>query len=238
MNDLVIMINDMPMVNSELVAKKFGKAHRDVMRAIRNLTMDCPKEFTVRNFTQSKFKNAKGREFDCFNMTRDGFSLLAMGFTGKDAITWKISFIDAFNAMEKTIAKKNDAVEWKQARLQSKGARKSFTDTVSNFVEYATNQGSKSAKMYYMSITKMEYVALELIGKGEKAPSNFRDSLDTMDLSFLSAAEHVAKNAIKLGMNQKLHYKEIYLLAKDKVNQYAETVKMPLLKGDNNEDNI
>tara|TARA_R100000951_G_C2584262_1_gene162904 strand:+ start:97 stop:813 length:717 start_codon:yes stop_codon:yes gene_type:complete len=238
MNDLVIMVNDVPMVNSDLVAKKFNKAHKNVLQSVRKLIGDCPEEFSRLNFQLSTFKTDRGREFECFNMTRDGFSLLAMGFTGKDAIKWKISFIDAFNAMEKTIAKKNDAVEWKQARLQSKGARKSFTDTVSNFVEYATHQGSKSAKMYYMSITKMEYVALELIGKGEKAPSNFRDSLDTMDLSFLSAAEHVAKNAIKLGMNQKLHYKEIYLLAKENVNQYADTVKMPQLKGDSNEDNL
>ena len=77
-------------------------------------------------------------------------------------------------------------LEWKQARLQSKQARRSFTDVVKEFVQYATEQGSKSGSMYYMSITKMEYAALELTEKGQKAPKDFRETLDCMDLCFFS----------------------------------------------------
>lgn len=228
MNDLVVMHEGKQMVSSQLVADKFGKAHRDIIRAIRNL--DCSEEFKVRNFAQCSFKNKMNREYEGFMMTRDGFSFLCMGFTGKKAAEWKEAFINAFNSMERQILQKQDSLEWKQARLQSKSARRSFTDVVKEFVDYATNQGSRSAGMYYMNITKMEYAALELTEKGQKLPKDFRDTLDCMDLCFLSTAEQVAKNSLQQGMEMNLHYKEIYQLAKERVFTYAETVKLPRLQ--------
>ncbi|MEL7459174.1 MAG: Rha family transcriptional regulator [Pseudomonadota bacterium] len=227
MNDLVVMHEGKQMVSSQLVADKFEKAHRDVLRAIKNL--DCSEEFKVRNFAQCSFKNKMNREYEGFMMTRDGFSFLCMGFTGKKAAEWKEAFINAFNSMEKQILQQNDSLEWKQARLQSKSARRSFTDVVKQFVEYATKQGSKSAVMYYTNITKMEYAALELTEKGQKLPKDFRDTLDCMDLCFLATAEQVAKNALQQGMEMEMHYKEIYQLAKDRVFTYSETVKLPRL---------
>ena len=227
MNDLVVMHEGKQMVSSQLVADKFEKAHRDVLRAIKNL--DCSKEFKVRNFAQCSFKNKMNREYEGFMMTRDGFSFLCMGFTGKKAAEWKEAFINAFNSMERQILQQNDSLEWKQARLQSKSARRSFTDVVKQFVEYATNQGSKSAVMYYTNITKMEYAALELTEKGQKLPKDFRDTLDCMDLCFLATAEQVAKNALQQGMEMEMHYKEIYQLAKERVFTYSETVKLPRL---------
>lgn len=222
MNDLVVMHDGKPMVSSELVAKKFGKAHRDVMRAIKN--MECSNEFRVRNFAQSTFTNDRGREYSCYMMSRDGFSFLCMGFTGKEAAHWKEAYIDAFNQMEKRLSRQADGLEWKQARIQGKAARKSVTDVIADFVEYATNQGSKNSKRYYSNITTMEYKALELIEKGQKLPKNFRDTLDAMDLGFLAAAEYVARNAIKEGMDTGMHYKEIFIHAKDCVFAYAKTV--------------
>lgn len=228
MNDLVVMHEGKQMVSSQLIADKFEKAHRDVLRAIKNL--DCSEDFKVRNFAQCSFKNKMNREYEGYMMTRDGFSFLCMGFTGKKAAEWKEAFINAFNSMEKQLLKQQDSIEWKQARIQSKSARRSFTDVVKQFVEYATEQGSKSAGMYYMNITKMEYAALELTEKGQKLPKDFRDTLDCMDLCFLSTAEQVAKNALQQGMELQMHYKEIYQLAKERVFTYAETIKLPQLK--------
>ena len=224
MNELVVMHNGTPMVTSELVSKKFGKAHRDVMRAIKNI--DCSEQFSVRNFAQSTFQNERGREYDCYMMTRDGFSFLCMGFTGKEAAKWKEAYIEAFNSMESKLSRDTDNVEWKQARLQGKAARKSVSDTIGEFVEYATGQGSKSAVMYFSNITKMEYKALELISKNEKIPAGFRDTLDTMDLSFLTTAEYIARKAIEKGMSDNLHYKEVYIGAKVAVCNYADTVNV------------
>lgn len=226
MNDLVVMHKNKPMVSSELVAKKFGKVHKNILAAIRDL--DCSPEFSRLNFQPSEFTTNRGRKYPCYLMTRDGFTFLCMGLTGKDAAKWKEAYIKAFNKMEKELIKKTDDITWKQARLQSKEVRKDFTDVIKRFVDYATKQGSKSAVMYYANITKMEYSALELTEKGQKLPSDFRNTLDLMDLSFLSAAEFVAQNALDEGMHRHLPYKEIYKLAKERVQAYAGTVMIGL----------
>ncbi len=83
--------------SSRDVAKAFGKQHRDVIRAIDLL--DCSQEFKLRNFAQLNF-TYRGRTFTYYSMTRDGFSFLCMGFTGKQAASWKEKYIEAFNAME------------------------------------------------------------------------------------------------------------------------------------------
>ncbi len=229
MNDLVEIKDGQPVVNSIKVAEKFGKAHTVVLRAIKNL--NCSKDFGLNNFALSSYTNKQNKTVPCYLLTRDGFSFLCMGFTGKEAAKWKEAYIRAFNQMEKQLLKQQDQLEWKQARLQSKEVRKSVTDTIKNFVDYATNQGSRSASMYYANITKMEYAALELVEKGSKIPTGLRDNLDMMDLCFLATAEQLAKQSLHAGMNQRLHYKEIYQLAKERVNAYAETVKLPRLEG-------
>ena len=93
--------NDQAMTSSLLVAKEFGKAHAKVMRDIENL--NCSDEFRLANFGDSSFKNEQGREFPMFNMTKDGFSFLVMGYTGKKAARFKEAYINAFNKMESEI---------------------------------------------------------------------------------------------------------------------------------------
>lgn len=224
MKGLTVIHNGKVMASSQLIAEKFGKFHRNVMRAIEDL--DCSEEFKVLNFEKCFFTNKMNRKYEGYMLTRDGFSFLCMGFTGKKAAAWKESYIKAFNMMEAELLKKHHDIEWKQARVQSIGVRREVTDTIKEFVEYATNQGSKSASMYYSNITKMEYAALELVTKGQRLPKDFRDTLDKMDLCFLMTAEYTAKNAIQRGMSDGLHYKEIYQLAKEKVCAFAETVRI------------
>ena len=83
--------------SSRDIAKKFGKQHDNVLRAIQNL--DCSPEFKSLNFEGLKYQY-RGQEFPYYEMTRDGFSFLCMGFTGKKAAIWKEAYIEAFNAME------------------------------------------------------------------------------------------------------------------------------------------
>lgn len=85
---------------SREVATRFGKTHKNVLRAIENL--ECSAEFSRLNFEPRDYVDERGKAQPCFNITRDGFSFLAMGFTGKDAAHWKECFIAAFNLMEKT----------------------------------------------------------------------------------------------------------------------------------------
>lgn len=86
---------------SLIVAEAFGKNHKDVLRAVENL--ECSKEFNERNFAPVEYLDAKGEMRPAFEMTRDGFVFLVMGFTGKKAAAWKEKFLEAFNAMEATL---------------------------------------------------------------------------------------------------------------------------------------
>lgn len=99
MNEIVFRgTNDQAMTSSLLVAKEFGKVHAKVMRDIENL--NCSEEFRLANFGNSSFKNEQGKEFPMFTMTKDGFSFLVMGYTGKKAAQFKEAYINAFNKME------------------------------------------------------------------------------------------------------------------------------------------
>ncbi len=105
--EIVFLPNESnPRVSSQTVAKAFGKNHKEILRRIKLLTKDCPKKFTERNFAPSDYFDATGRELPHYLLTRDAFSLLVMGFTGKNALNWKLKYIEAFNTMEQELLKK------------------------------------------------------------------------------------------------------------------------------------
>lgn len=97
-NPSVAIVNGKITTTSNQVAKHFGKQHTHVLRAIKNL--ECSPEFTASNFGLSEYADSTGRTLPAYTMTRDGFSFLCMGFTGKEAAKWKEAYINAFNAME------------------------------------------------------------------------------------------------------------------------------------------
>ena len=104
----LIEIDGRPMTDSLKVAARFGKEHSNVMRSIRAIKADQP-DFYLANFEEviDTFVNGKGgkQTRKVCRMTKDGFVFLAMGFTGKDAAAWKITYINAFNRMATQIAK-------------------------------------------------------------------------------------------------------------------------------------
>ncbi len=102
MNELVFIQNNEILVSSKDIAINFSKRHDHVLRDIENI-----KEKDVPNFEEmfhkGESKDSYGRSQPCYFMNRDGFTLLAMGFTGKQALDWKIKYINAFNQMEKQL---------------------------------------------------------------------------------------------------------------------------------------
>ncbi|NDY71815.1 hypothetical protein DO021_01530 [Desulfobacter hydrogenophilus] len=87
------------MVPSVMVAEHFKKRHDNIIRTIKSL--EIPQNFRLLNFEESSYINEQNKTQPAMNMTRDGFVLLVMGFTGKRAMEWKLKYIEAFNAMEK-----------------------------------------------------------------------------------------------------------------------------------------
>lgn len=105
MSDIVLsMKSGEPVASSRQIADNFEKRHDHVMRDIDAMKKDVPNFGEM--FFETTAPDSYGREQRAYLMNRDGFTLLAMGFTGKAALEWKLKYIAAFNAMEKQLAQR------------------------------------------------------------------------------------------------------------------------------------
>lgn len=95
-----------PAVRSDIVAYHFKRSHKNVLRDIAKLRAKCPESFFALNFEPKEIEVKTGfgvRKDRAYLLTRDAFSLLVMGFTGAEAVRWKIRYIEAFNALEAAV---------------------------------------------------------------------------------------------------------------------------------------
>lgn len=197
------------------VAAAFGKNHKSVLRAIDNIKSECDDSFTRHNFALIDYQDSIGRTQPMINMTRAGFTLIAMGFTGRPATAWKIKYIDAFDKMEAALIQKHN-FEWQQSRAETKSVHRSVADTYKDFIQYAINQGSSNAQRYYVNLSNL---ARKAIGE-----NGTRDMLDSIHLSFLTTAEYMIQQIIEDGMAAGLHYKDIYQIVKNRVIVFSKTL--------------
>ena len=129
MNEIILSEkNGQVLASSREVAERFGKAHGSVLKTICGETRNgkhvnglCDEILASGNpltkyFIKSTYMN-RGKEYPEYLMTRDGFSLLAMGFTGKEAVEWKLKYIDAFNQMEDRLKNGNQLTEEEKLKL-------------------------------------------------------------------------------------------------------------------------
>lgn len=215
MNELVYLKNDEAVCDSLQVAEKFGKRHDKLIAEIRRMYGDLIGKRSAQNggakfFFESTYEN-RGKQYPMFLMTRDGFSLLVMGFTGKDALEWKLQYIKAFNQMESVIREKCTQT-WVETRKSGKLTRKAETETIQKLVEYAKDQGSTHADMLYMTYSKLA---------NKMAGISKRDEASVMQLNNLSLMENIILHVIDTGILTGRHYKEIYQDCKKRL----ETVK-------------
>lgn len=99
--NLVYANGAVALTNSVLVAKKFGKEHKHVLDAIRELIKGCAENSADPMFEETTYVHPQnGQAYPMFIMNRDGFTLLAMGFTGEKALRFKLDYINAFNKMD------------------------------------------------------------------------------------------------------------------------------------------
>lgn len=103
MNSLVSIKNDQPVTSSLQIAKIFDKNHRDVLKAISDLKKGVAQNFADLFYEDTYIHPQNKQRYRMFYMTKDGFTLLAMGFTGKKATRFKIQYINAFNKMEEQL---------------------------------------------------------------------------------------------------------------------------------------
>lgn len=212
MNELVFTRKDEAVTDSLIVAEYFQKRHDRVLRAIENLIEGLPKNGVVKLFENTVYKDAKGEYRKKYLMTRDGFSLLAMGFTGKKALQWKLKYIEAFNKMEQALMERKNE-EYINARKNGILTRKSETDMLKKLVEYAESQGSTHANMLYVTYTKL---VNKLVGV------KTRSEADTMQLLDLMYLERIVLDTIDKGIASGADYHEIYQDCKRRCTTISE----------------
>ncbi|WP_241672799.1 Rha family transcriptional regulator [Aeromonas media] len=100
--EIISLHQGRPITTSLKVAEVFGKQHKDVLRKIA--TLDCSKNFNERNFALVTYQDGKGEARPAYEMTKDGFIFVVMGFTGARAAATKEAYINAFNWMAEQLA--------------------------------------------------------------------------------------------------------------------------------------
>ena len=142
---LVQVNNGQAVTTSMQVAEYFGKRHTHVLDKIKQLIDDTPKDFAEPNFRLcfkiNQLQNGKPQAY--YEITKDGFVLLAMGFTGKKAIEFKINYINAFNQMADFIL--SDGINLQQQFLIADKEFKTATEIASH-AGYTLNYVGKKVK--------------------------------------------------------------------------------------------
>ena len=211
---LVSEYQKQPITTSLIIAEHFGKRHADVLRAIDSMMDECGKDYHERNFAPMTYTVSIGkgatREDRAVRVSKDGFTLLAMGFSGKKAMQFKIGYLRAFNEMEAQLKRRD---EWEPIRALGKGMRHDLTDAIQEFIQYAKAHGaSKGADHYYANFTKLEYTLLFAVATG--MPKGFRNMLDVESLETLAYTEKALARHIRREMELGREYKDIYQTAK------------------------
>ena len=148
-------------VSSRQIAEDFEKLHKNILRDIETLKEQIqPAQNWAGYFIPSEYRDAKGEMRKEYLLTRDGFSLLVMGFTGEKALSWKLKYIEAFNEMEKELARLyEERKRWEIERAKGVLVRHILTDTIKMKVAETPNK-----KFAYPNYTKLIYRAI--IGRG------------------------------------------------------------------------
>lgn len=127
-SEMVFAVDNKVITTSLTIAKYFGKQHKNVLRAIRNLK--CSEDFTRRNFEPTDFIDKNGDIQQMYNITRDGCMMLVMGFTGKTATAIKECYINAFNWMAEQLRRRTALNEEMQHNHAIKDAKSKLKGTI------------------------------------------------------------------------------------------------------------
>lgn len=185
MNPLVLHKDNKTVTTSRLVAGKFGKQHSKVLRDIRNL--ECSDKFRVSNFGQGAYTHPKNKqEYPECVMTKDGFTFLVMGFTGKEAAKFKEEYITAFNEMESKLRNGNNQLAKADAFLIEQ-VTKSVLATIQK-------QQAKNNKLTDLMIRQHEQVADLFLAQQDRL-ERVEDKLKSVDVKAFTYVQQDVKHA-------------------------------------------
>ena len=165
---------EMTVVSSLDVAETFGKDHKNILRDIRQL--ECSDEFRRLNFEQSEYLNEQNHKQPMYYMTRDGFTILVMGYTGEKAMRFKEAYIKQFNAMEKTLQGK--LIEREKGIAVRQSLTKALQQSTENERMHGHAYSTYTNCIYKVLFGKNTKQLREEFGIGQK--ENLRDYLECL----------------------------------------------------------
>lgn len=184
---------EVTVVTSLDIAETFEKRHADVLRDIEKL--ECSKEFRERNFALSSYKSSQNKTLPMYYITKDGFVLLVMGYTGAKAMKFKEAYIKQFNAMERML--RNKLLE----REKGIAVRQALTKAIQQSAENERMHGyaySTYTNCIYKAIFGMNANQLrEAYGIDKKV--NLRDYFSAEELKAVQSMEMLVSGLVSLG---------------------------------------
>lgn len=219
MKDIVRLERDIPVVSTLDIWEELGVEHSAIIKMVRKYkTM-----FTELGTLGFEIRKSGGRPTPfCFLNEEQTTFLITLMKNSEVVVKFKLRLTKEFYRMKKflaDLASQRQNAQWLETRNAGKVKRREETDTIKRFVEYAVTQGSKNAERYYSNISTMQNKSLFFY---EQKFKNLRDILNLQQLSVVICADGIVSKAIEDGMDQKLHYKEIYQLAKKRIESFAE----------------
>lgn len=228
MNNLLTIKKDEIYVATDILAKELKRPHQRIINLI-NVYENELKKLGILTFEKSLKTGKSGQPKNIYYLNEEQYLFLIMNMRTKAnekdlVLNLKMKISKQFVAQRKWILEQKTIKQNQQyieTRNQSKLGRKQETDIIKIFIEYAKNQGSKSANKYYMAISKMENQAFFLIKEKFK---NVREILNIQQLSKIIIADMIVKQAIIEGMEKEMFYKDIFQLAKKRVIEMSNSI--------------
>lgn len=186
---------EVTVVSSLDVAETFVKNHFDVMESIRNIqTTISTMEFSML-FNLTSYKAANGKSNPMYQMTRDGFTLLVMGYTGEKAMKFKLAYIKQFNAMEKILRGK--LIEREKGIAVRQSLTKALQQSAENERMHGHAYSAYTNAIYKTLFGKNANQLREEYGIGKK--DNLRDSFSAEDLKAVQSMECLVSGLVDCG---------------------------------------
>ena len=183
----IFVKNDNAMVSSRCLAELFGKRHDNVIRDIKERILPhVSVNFRLLNFEESSYINSQNKKQPEYRITFDGFTIIAMGFTGQKAMEFKEMYIEAFHQMKNLIT----------TRLISKEGYKEMTLAIKNYIGDDRFYYSREANMINMAVLGMKALDFKKVN-GIKRNDLVRDNAVREILEQLDKAQRLNGQLIK-----------------------------------------
>ncbi len=215
-------------VTSENIAAVFSKRHNDVGNRIKKIIsrLESRGRNPARYFSYRNYVGKDGKEHDSWEISRLGFDLLVLGFTGEDAFEYRVQYVEKFHHNQNILIQQqiNYALpEWREERTFGKQSRRTFTDSIKLLQSYAKARGSNGYSHFYTIYTSLIYKALFTWDSEYKFN---RDDCTIQQIDDIQTAEGYCADIIKRGMLEEYPYKEIFQKCKKAVFEIADVVEV------------